>query len=804
MFFVMLKNDLKERRGLNIILFIFIISASLISVIAANLMYMEITGVKRTDRISNVANTVVNCNIGAGNFDEKKQALVNWMEKSSYVEDGELKEYVELADSEVSVNGTYASEDGFPGHKNFHLTTKSSRMNLLYNDADMPFSLKSGEIAISLDIADMTGSSRGDEIQVTTQMGNIYSFKIAEIYKTPIRMNAEELIIPEVDYEKLKGDNPFRYCKLLIKGSGVNNLRKINESLVEESLIKSCGGFFYSPETDTDYTVMVVVSYFLLLMSVVLILIMLITIRYMMVAAIKQEEKEIGMMRAIGVDSFKYRWMFAATYITFAFIGGIVGVVAGVPLSRYILWQFCKNMIYGSPYTVYIIAVLVSIFMCFAIITFAAVMMRRIRKISVTETIHGDSSGERFGKMNLINMYTAKRLKVPEFLAVGNIINSFGKYIFLIITYALAVMVLLTVFNLKSSLFSSEYQKNFMNLRYDFYVYMSGDFADYYYQKGGGYKGAIEEFVKDANEQGIPVRVRFMSGTEAEIKRDDKEDISISLMYGDTYNERIPLRKGGKLPVHKNEIIMSYFTAKKEGLKIGDKLTIELEEYDDDMIGKHTVQREFIITGFFDIMEGGESNAIAGSQYSGAYETMTRLTDLWLECPKSEKTGYIEKLRAQYGSEVIKTNKEAMEDNFGYIIGTINALKIILSIMIAFILSLNTTLYMTVDLARETPGVAMLKCVGFSNSDIRKWQMVRMLLIIIVAYILGVIGEYTIVDRFAGAVFGTFGVTRFHFVPAVLDGLVIVPAVVLGIGLIAMRVCLIKVKGINLWNIRED
>ena len=804
MFFVMLKNDLKERRGLNIILFIFILSASLISVIAANLMYMEITGVKQTDRLVNTANTVINCNIGVGNFEEKKQAIVHWMEESSYVTDGELKEYVRLADSEVSINGIYASEDSFPNHKMFHLTTKSSRMNLLYNDVNMPFSLKSGEVAISLDIADMAGTAIGDEVRITTQMGDVYSFKVAEIYKKPIRMNCEELVITDVDFEALKSDNPFRFCKLLIKGNGVNNLRKINDSLADEGLIKGCGGFYYTPETDMDYTIMVVVSYFLLLMSVVLILIMLITIRYMMVAAIKQEEKEIGMMRAIGVDSFKYRWMFAATYITFAFVGGIVGLFAGVPLSRYILRQFCKNMISGSPYTVYIIAVLVSIFMSFAIIIFAAVMMRRIRKISVTETIHGDSAGERFGKINLINMYTTKRLRVPDFLAVGNIINSFGKYIFLIITYALAVMVLLTVFNLKSSLFSREYQKNFMNLRYDFYVYMSGDFADYYYQKGGGYKGALEEFVKDANEQGIPVSVRFMSGTEAEIKRENKEDISISLLYGDTYNERIPLRKGGTLPIHKNEIIMSYFTAKKEGLKIGDKLTIELEEYDDDMIGKHTVQREFIITGFFDIMEGGESNAIAGSQYSGAYETMTRLTDLWLECPESEKSGYIEKLRAQYGSDIIKTNKEAMKDNFGYIIGTINALKIILSIMIAFILSLNTTLYMTVDLARETPGVAMLKCVGFSNSDIRKWQMVRMLLIIIVAYFLGVIGEYTIVDRFAGAVFGTFGVTRFHFVPAVLDGLVIVPAVVLGIGLIAMRVCLIKVKGINLWNIRED
>ena len=79
MFFVMLKNDLKERRGLNIILFIFILSASLISVIAANLMYMEITGVKQTDRLVNTANTVINCNIGAGNFEEKKQALLYLM-----------------------------------------------------------------------------------------------------------------------------------------------------------------------------------------------------------------------------------------------------------------------------------------------------------------------------------------------------------------------------------------------------------------------------------------------------------------------------------------------------------------------------------------------------------------------------------------------------------------------------------------------------------------------------------------------------------------------------------------------------
>ena len=44
MFFKMLKNDLKAQKGLNIILFFFIISASVISVIATNLMNKEFVG----------------------------------------------------------------------------------------------------------------------------------------------------------------------------------------------------------------------------------------------------------------------------------------------------------------------------------------------------------------------------------------------------------------------------------------------------------------------------------------------------------------------------------------------------------------------------------------------------------------------------------------------------------------------------------------------------------------------------------------------------------------------------------------
>ena len=133
MFFKMLVNDLKAHKGLNIILFIFIISASIISVVAANLMYTELAGRVRTDKVSNIANIVFNVNTGAGRIHEKEEVLKRWMDESPMVEEGELKEYVRLADDCVCINGAYTWEDTFPGHKSFHLTTASSEVNLLYN-----------------------------------------------------------------------------------------------------------------------------------------------------------------------------------------------------------------------------------------------------------------------------------------------------------------------------------------------------------------------------------------------------------------------------------------------------------------------------------------------------------------------------------------------------------------------------------------------------------------------------------------------------------------------------------------------
>ncbi len=810
MFFKMLKNDLKAHKGLNIILFCFIVGASVISVVAANLMYTEIIGRPKTDKISNVANIVVNTSIGMGRLEEKKRVLYDWMDESAMIEEAEIKEYGRLTDDDVCINGMYAWDNNFPGHKVFHLTTASWRVNLLYNDEDKRFALSSGEMALSYNLADMAGIKRGDEVRITMQMGNVYAFKVAEIYKTPFDANSEELIICDADFEKLKSEMPLRFCKLLLRAGNLSYAGTIRDELYDmqfdgEYLIRGCSLFQYTPEIDSNFTVVVVISYFLTILSIMIIIIMMITIRYMMIAAIKQEEKEIGMMRAIGVDSFRYRWMFAATYISFAIIGGIAGIAVGEPISGYMQKKLCKNIILRDPLIIQKIGLIVSVSIVVLIIVFATIMMRRIRKISVVEAIHGQNVGERFEKFNRIDLYRSKKIKVPSFLAASDMVNSFAKYSFLIISYMLAAVILLTVFNLKSTLHSRQYQKSFLQVNRDFVFYIEDELADYYYQKGGGYEGAVNAFVEDANKEGIPLKVRYMEGQDGvTILSGEGDDIGATLWFGDTYNEGFPLRKGGKLPLHENEIMMSYYTAKKEGIKIGDSLKILLTEYDDDRIGTHQAERTFIITGFMDIMEEGYPELVAGTEYTGAFDAYHKLTDITLDAPRSQHGALINRLKERFGEEHFRTYEESVERTFSYVTGTIDALKIIFIVIMIFVLALNTTLYTTVDLTAETPGIAILKCVGFSEKDIRKWQMIRMLIIMTAAILLGYLVEFTLVDRVAGKVFETFGNTGKHLIPDPLEAFVIIPAMIILIGAIVMRICVTKIKSINLWNIRED
>jgi predicted lysophospholipase L1 biosynthesis ABC-type transport system permease subunit len=134
----------------------------------------------------------------------------------------------------------------------------------------------------------------------------------------------------------------------------------------------------------------------------------------------------------------------------------------------------------------------------------------------------------------------------------------------------------------------------------------------------------------------------------------------------------------------------------------------------------------------------------------------------------------------------------------------LDALKVVFSVISAFILLLITTLYTTVDMASETADIALLKCSGFTEKDIRKWHMLRMTMILFFAMLLAYVAEYTAGNRIVAKIYELFDATGIRLYSDPVECLVVIPAIIFGIGLGAMRICMLRVKSINIQNIRED
>ena len=57
-------------------------------------------------------------------------------------------------------------------------------------------------------------------------------------------------------------------------------------------------------------------------------------------------------------------------------------------------------------------------------IAFSLISLRRMKKISVMDAIHGENRGERFSRIPGVSLNSTKKISVPTFLAVQDIVRN--------------------------------------------------------------------------------------------------------------------------------------------------------------------------------------------------------------------------------------------------------------------------------------------------------------------------------------------------------------------------------------------
>lgn len=803
MFLKMLKSDLKRKKGLNAILFLFITAAAMLVFTGSVQIFANTSRERIKERLCKPSDLLLMGMVRLMPEEETYEKLSAVLDAEETVRDW----------SRETMQRVYSSQFDFPDYDEEEqdaiyggafLCTQPQAHDLPYDVNDVPFCVPNGCIAIPRDVSTRTHTNVGDTVRFSTVTGDVYELTVSTVYKDNILLNVTRFFVSDADFEVLAADSPrtrYLYCVRLYDAS--YDVLEALLNRIDAADIPAAVMGDVSSVSDED-VMMEVISVFFIIISVFLILIILMTIRFTMIADLKEEEREIGMMKALGVDSFRFRWIFAAKYIAFAVIGGVIGIAAGLPLSSMALGMFSPDCILPERWKLILLGVLCVLCIIAAMIGFSMLVMRRIRKISVVEALHGENSGERFAKGSPIFLHRRSRMSVPLFLAVSDILSRFKRYVFLIVAFTLGAAILLLVFNVRNTMVSPSYTRCWLYHTYDFDLYLrhgAEEEAEKIMEQTG--KSYYEAINIQLTQAGIPAHLDMMNAGDGVLRYHGHEK-NYTVYWGEDDAEKLTYHKGGRAPASENEAALSAFTAGKLGIAVGDTVDLTMEEYNEDRTDYVERQYTVTVTGFYDAMEGGIPSLVLWDDYDAGYVIYQNVTGYVIDAPDKEKPAVIAQMRELYGEECVYTPREGIRWELSDFDRLFFWLEYGVGGVMLLVLMLITYLYVNVFVSEETPEIALLKSMGFTHGSIRKWHLLRMLLLIVLSAALGEVLLWTCGPLFVSLFMQQYQVTGIGLDFEFPVSFLVIPAILIAAVLLITAATLLKIRRIDIRRITEE
>lgn len=813
MFFRMIKKDLKDSKGLNVILLIFMIIVSTLAAVSALLLLCNTRGIRTSQERTNSADMFGVFTPFGNEAEGAPQRLIDRIKTFSPDTEIAWQKAIHIDGANIDFDAKDPKTFRGTNHRHY-LSAQPMEMDLVYDENARPFYVENGCIAVPRQFANQVGIKVGDTMRITSQMGRVYEFTVSVIHKDATKEWDVRLLLSDGDFEKMLEDSPHIVDFIYIK----NESWDIGSNLFDRQLMFDLYDYIRQDREIDDHLefamldghtdsnnaiVSLVLSIFTTAVSFLLFVIILLTLRFSIRTAIKKEERELGIMKALGADSFSFRWLFAAKYIAFAVIGGIIGVFIGVPAGRYLIDRFFENMSYAISGVDIVVAAVATASITVFVILYILVSLRRIDKISVMDAITGENRSESIGRKNRFMLTKRKKMSVPFFLALSDIFTKLRRYIMLLIAFtAGSLMVMLTV-QLRDTMISKDFLTNY-------YDYTDLDFGldstpDFWKKMtlDTGRPDIAEYSVNEAfRKNNIPAELDVAYYSYANIVTDGKKS-NVQMVSG-TDPAKIRMIKGGQPPVLTNEIMIDKFTADSLGYSIGDTIYIEYEKYDADRLYTKLTTDSFVITGFVDRLSNfNNSEVYMSADFNDAPSMGCHFMGFRIDAPRAEKAKYVEQIKALFPNNTVEPleadgNWLAMYDML------LSFIRNTVVIMTACLFAFLTLMYQSIFMKNEENETAMLKSCGFDDGSVKKWQFFRMMTLFAVSQAAAAILMPTVGTKLMSSMFSTItGLCNWKFSQGQTSCIIWVA----GITVIIAIVEAIVLKGIEkteIWRIRNE
>lgn len=700
MFWRILKKDLKRKKTMNIILLLFVVLCSMFAAASVNNIIAVVGGLDYyfekaelgdyfiIERITGGEDTISKILKQSENVSGyRTYNVVNAFCDDLKTDSGKLMEFSNVA-LICDINNT--------------------KQNFFGMDNEVITNVENGKVYITGSVPKREGVKIGERFYV--ELGDTkLPLEVAGFAKDALlgseMMGNPRLLINSADFETLTADETIHtYSCGHVYDIDTDNAAALESELNEQN------GMLFSGDRDLikmTYIMNMLVAAIILVVSAGLLIVSFVVLRFTIRFTIAEEFREIGVMKAIGLNNSSIRMLYLVKYLGITLAGAVIGYFGSVPFGNLLLKSVSENMVLGNDNGM-IIGVVCCIAVVLIIMLFGWSSTRRIEKLSAIDAVRSGQTGERFRKRSLLSLGKSK-FGSTGFLALNDVTSEPKQYGILTAVFAICTALVMILAVTANTLDSGSLLYLLSMTESDVYLTDSSRAMEII----AGKKTICEtedEIADILTENDMPGNVYLEVWYKLPVTAKNGSFQINFLKCADTVTTDYDYTDGSA-PMKPDEIAVTKQISKKLGAEIGDRVTVKIG-------GK---EREFIITAYFQCFNNlGECARfhqdveIADTLMTSSFSYQITFDDHPDKAVIEER---IEKLKDIFDNQNIFDTKGFVKDCMGVgdMIAAVKNLVLMLSLIIIILLAV---LMERSFISKERAEIALMKAIGFGNTSV--------------------------------------------------------------------------------------
>ena len=783
MFFRILKKDLKRKKTMNIILFAFILLATMFVSSGLSNVAAVMNGTDYFLKKAGVGDYVV-IMMGTDTDDPIRDILKK---------QEDVKEY-------RKENVVFGNKADLTDTKGKALEARNATVYQAIEDSSLKFfdsknekitSIEPGHAYATGDFMQKNDLQPGDKIMIT--YGNVKLFVILDgeakdALLGSSMMGNNRFLLSKQDEGKLAEDTAegvqqgkIYYIDLK---SGADESKLASMVSGEEgvtfsgthSMIKMC------------YLIDMIVAFLMLVLSVCMMLVSFIVLKFSITFTISGEFREIGVLKAIGIKSTNIRGLYMAKYLIPAIAGAIGGFICSIPFSNMMLESVSRNMVLGGGNSYYALELAGAFIVVAAILLFAFRCTKLVKKLSPIDAIRSGQTGERYNRKSPLRLGKS-RGSTSRFLAINDVLSAPRRYATIIITFFICTVLVLLLVNTTSTMRSDSLVTTLAS-RSDLYY---TDLTEMMGSMTADGRQRVENYLRDTEkllaENDMPAKVISEVQYKYRVSAGGK-DYSIVCLQGIHTKASDYEYTEGLVPQNANEIAITPTIAKMTGAKIGDTVTIDYG----------TEKRECIVVAYFQSMN--QLGAVirlhedAPTDFAHISSMAAYQINFSDDPSASEIENRKEKIKKLFDNEDVMNAAEYCDDSMNCA-SAMEAVQYLFLGITLIVVVLICVLMERSFISDEKSQIAILKATGFSDQRIIRWHTARFGFVTLIAVLLAAICSVPVTHLVDGPIYSMLGVSKLSYVIDPWKIFLIYPGIVFLMTLAASGLTALHIRGIK-------